>query len=77
MTVSAEVKTFRWMPLDNQHHAIPGDTLARDTPVTTLCGHATVMPDHEPTKREWLWWTCGACYEKAKRCRHVALTSPK
>ncbi|WP_253780607.1 zinc finger protein [Goodfellowiella coeruleoviolacea] len=67
------MRTFRWLPVDERRHAIPGDVHGHGAPVTTLCGHETTIPDHEPTKYEWLWKTCWDCYEKARDFVHIGL----
>ncbi|MCP2169275.1 zinc finger protein [Goodfellowiella coeruleoviolacea] len=67
------MKTFRWLPLDQRRHAIPGEVQGQNIPVTTLCGQETTTPDHVPTKVEWLWETCWDCHEKARGYVHIGL----
>ncbi|SDG33491.1 zinc-finger [Lentzea fradiae] len=50
---------FRWLPADRARHAIV-DEFPFWGDKRTLCG-LDVTIDHEPTKLEWLWWTCPAC----------------
>lgn len=53
------VRPFRWLPALGAKHAI-GAEFPFWGPKNTLCDPPLVV-DHEPTKLEWCWPTCGAC----------------
>ncbi|MCP2164925.1 zinc finger protein [Goodfellowiella coeruleoviolacea] len=70
---TANQRTFRWWPVDNGRHAIPGG-LQPGASAETLCRHPVTMPAEKPTSLQWLWPTCSICYERARDYTHVALT---
>lgn len=58
-------KTFRWLPVHNGRHAIPGELRAGEDG-KTLCGKDFTVPTVKPSTAEWLWPTCLKCNELAR-----------
>ena len=64
--------TFRWWPVDEGRHAIPGELEPGDGG-ETLCGLALTYTGRTPTKLAWQWPTCAACNEAARARTHISL----
>ncbi|MCP2170375.1 zinc finger protein [Goodfellowiella coeruleoviolacea] len=69
--MTAARHTFRWWPVDGGRHAIPGE-LQPGQPGETLCHRPFTRSCGEPSKLEWLWPTCLACYDRARGRTHVS-----
>lgn len=63
---------FFWHPCDGTRHAFPGSWeqfhyVSLPIEATTLCGLKVTIASVHAEKIEWLWPTCVACYNLARR----------
>lgn len=65
-------RTFWWLPVTGQRHAIRADDRATPTgaPLHSLCEETFERPA-PPTDAEWLWSTCEQCWIEA--CKAVGV----
>jgi hypothetical protein len=64
--------TFKWWPIHNGRHAIPGEMEPGDIG-KTICGLDLTYTGRTPKKTDWQWPTCKTCNQAAYSLTHVLL----